>query len=63
MTSVVIFDNITSMPDVRAISWLKAAEKEFLAFPREVQLNMQTALTIAARGGKADVAKPFQRRR
>ena len=48
------------MPDVRAISWLKAAEKEFLAFPREVQLNMQTALTIAARGGKADVAKPFK---
>jgi len=48
------------MPDVRPISWLKAAEKEFLTFPPEVQLDMRTALTIAARGGKADTAKPFK---
>jgi phage-related protein len=48
------------MPDWRPISWLKAAEKEFLTFPREVQLDMWAALTIAARGGKADTAKPFK---
>jgi phage-related protein len=48
------------MIDLRPISWLKAAEKEFLTFPREVQLDMRTALTVAARGGKADTAKPFK---
>jgi phage-related protein len=48
------------MPDLRPISWLKAAEREFLTFPRDVQLDMRAALTIAARGGKADTAKPFK---
>ena len=48
------------MPDLRPISWLKAAEKEFLTFPREAQIDIRTALTIAARGGKADTAKPFK---
>jgi phage-related protein len=48
------------MPDLRPISWLKAAEKEFLTFPREAQIDIRTALTIAARGGKADIAKPFK---
>lgn len=44
----------------RPISWLKAARKDFEEFPREVQLDMLTALTVAARGGKADIAKPFK---
>jgi phage-related protein len=49
------------MPDlVRSVSWLKAARKEFEHFPRDVQREMLTALTIAARGGKADTAKPFK---
>ncbi|MBR0867868.1 type II toxin-antitoxin system RelE/ParE family toxin [Bradyrhizobium diazoefficiens] len=49
------------MPElVRTISWLKAARKDFEEFPREVQLDMLTALTVAARGGKADIAKPFK---
>ena len=48
------------MPDLRPISWLKAAEKEFLTFPYEAQSDIRTALTIAARGGKADIAKPFK---
>jgi phage-related protein len=48
------------MPELRPISWLKAAEKEFLTFPREVQIDMLTALGVAARGGKADTAKPFK---
>jgi phage-related protein len=45
---------------VRPISWLKAARKEFEQFPQEVQRAMLAALAIAARGGKADTAKPFK---
>lgn len=49
------------MPElVRRISWLKAALKDFEEFPREVQIDMATALTEAARGRKADTAKPFK---
>jgi len=48
------------MLTLRPVSWLKAALKEFEAFPAEVQLDAKTALTIAARGGKADTAKPFK---
>jgi phage-related protein len=49
------------MPElVRRISWLKAARKEFEAFPAGVQIDMLTALTEAARGRKADIAKPFK---
>jgi phage-related protein len=49
------------MPELlRPISWLKAARKDFEQFPREVQLDLLTALTVAARGGKADIAKPFK---
>jgi phage-related protein len=49
------------MPDlVRSISWLKAARKEFERFPQEARSLMLVALTIAARGGKADTAKPFK---
>ena len=47
------------MTAVRTISWLKAAQKDFAEFPLEVQIDMTTALTDAARGGKADTAKPF----
>jgi phage-related protein len=47
------------MPD-RPISWLKAAQREFLTFPREVQTDMLAALDVAARGGKSDDAKPFK---
>lgn len=48
------------MIDLRPISWLKSAYREFLTFPAEVQLDAETALTIAALGGKADTAKPFK---
>jgi phage-related protein len=43
----------------RAISWIKAARKDFEKFPLEAQDICLTALTIAAEGGKADIAKPF----
>ncbi|MBI4903441.1 MAG: type II toxin-antitoxin system RelE/ParE family toxin [Acidobacteria bacterium] len=41
----------------RPISWVKAALKEFEIFPKGVQTMCLTALTIAAEGGKADIAK------
>ena len=44
----------------RRISWLKAALKEFEEFPRDVQIDMATALAEAAQGRKADTAKPFK---
>ncbi len=43
----------------RPVSWIKAALKDFEAFPRDAQSPFLTALTIAAEGGKADIAKPL----
>ena len=48
------------MIHIRQISWLKSALKAFEAFPIGVQLDAAQALSIAARGGKADTAKPFK---
>lgn len=44
----------------RPISWIKAARKAFDGFPEAVQLEALRALTIAAEGQKADIAKPMQ---
>jgi phage-related protein len=44
----------------RRISWIKAALRDFQAFPAAVQEQMTTALRIAARGEKADKAKPMR---
>jgi phage-related protein len=44
----------------RPISWIKAARKDFERFPLEAQSICLAALTIAAEGGKADIAKPFK---
>ena len=43
----------------RAVSWIRAALKEFETFPEEAKSICLAALTIAAEGGKADVAKPM----
>jgi phage-related protein len=43
----------------RPVSWIKAALKEFETFPEDAQSILLTALTIAADGGKADIAKPI----
>ena len=43
----------------RPISWLKAALHEFGKFPEGARTVCLTALTIAAEGGKADIAKPL----
>ena len=44
----------------RSISWIKAALREFEKFPDEVRITCLTALTIAAEGGKADIAKSMK---
>ena len=41
----------------RPISWIRAALKEFRTFPEGARSICLAALTIAAEGGKADVAK------
>lgn len=43
----------------RPISWIKAARKEFDKFPDAAQSICLAALTIAAEGGKSDIAKPM----
>jgi phage-related protein len=47
-------------PRTRPVSWLRAALKEFESFPEEARSICLTALTIAAEGSKADIAKPMQ---
>ena len=44
----------------RAISWIKAALKDFESFPEGARKVCLTALTIAAERGKADIAKPMK---
>src|SRR6266403_207758 len=43
----------------RHISWIRAALKEFESFPEGARSICLTALTVAAEGGKADIAKPI----
>jgi phage-related protein len=43
----------------RPISWIRAALKEFETFPEGARSICLAALTIAAEGGKADIAKPM----
>lgn len=43
----------------RPVSWIKAALKDFEMFPERARSIFMAALTIAAEGGKADIAKPM----
>ena len=43
----------------RPISWIKAAHREFDTFPEGARSICLAALTIAAEGGKSDLAKPM----
>src|SRR5882724_5112327 len=45
---------------IRRISWLKGALRDFHEFPAEVQRDAAQALSVAARGQKVDIAKPFK---
>ena len=44
----------------RPVSWIRAALKEFESFPEGARPICLAALTIAAEGGKADIAKPMK---
>lgn len=44
----------------RPVSWLKAALNDFEKFPGGARTICLTAITIAAEGGKSDIAKPMQ---
>ncbi len=46
--------------ETRPISWIKAARTDFGEFPEEAQKEILRALTIAAEGQKADIAKPMK---
>ncbi|MGB7593849.1 MAG: type II toxin-antitoxin system RelE/ParE family toxin [Terriglobia bacterium] len=43
----------------RPVSWIRAALKELETFPEGARSICLAALTIAAEGGKADIAKPM----
>src|SRR6266545_2317929 len=45
----------------RPVSWIRAALKEFETFPEGARTICLAALTIAAEGSKADIAKPMDR--
>ena len=44
----------------RPISWVSAARKDFADFPEGAQAICLAALTVAAEGDKADIAKPLK---
>ena|SRR2546422_520040 len=43
----------------RPVSWITAVLKEFETFPEGARSICLAALTVAAEGGKADIAKPM----
>lgn len=43
----------------RPISWIKAARRDFEAFPEDAKRRMAQALTVVADGGHPDIAKPM----
>src|ERR1019366_6969631 len=45
--------------DTRKINWVKAALKDFLAFPKDAQDKAGAALTFVAEGAKPDIAQPL----
>lgn len=45
---------------MKEIAWIKAARKDFEAFPLGARDILLSALVIAANGGKADIAKPLK---
>lgn len=46
--------------ETRPIGWVRAARKVYETFPIAVRNRVNTALTIAGEGGKADIAKPLK---
>ena len=64
LTMVVKYDNIeiamAEARKTRSVSWIKGALKDFQESPEGAKSILLGALTIAADGGKADIAKPFR---
>src|ERR1700733_2120663 len=69
LTNVVKYDNMAQsnkrsgnpvIRQTRPVSWVKATLREFETFPEGARSICLAALTIAAEGGKADVAKPMK---
>jgi phage-related protein len=54
-------DGAAMTPATRPVSWIRAALREFDKFPEDARTICLTALTIAAEGGKADIAKSLHR--
>ena len=44
----------------KLVGWIRAARKVYETFPISVRDRVNTALTIASEGGKADIAKPLK---
>jgi len=49
----------TNARDTRPVSWIKAARKDFLAFPQGAKSQALDALTMIADGAMPDIAKPL----
>ena len=47
------------MRNTRPISWIKAARRDFDAFPTGARDYAADALTVIAEGGKPEIAKPL----
>jgi phage-related protein len=64
LTIVVETDNIRAVADDdesnRPINWISAAWKDFGSFMQAAQSICLATLTIAAEGGKVDIAKPMK---
>lgn len=50
---------MTEPRKTRPVSWIRAALRDFETFPEGARSICLAALTIAAEGGKADIAKPL----
>ena len=48
------------MRPTRPVSWLTPARKAFDGFPHDARERMVDALSVAAEGGKAGIAKPMK---
>ena len=51
---------MTFMRDTRSVSWIRAARKDFEAFPAAAQDDILDALAVAAEGRMSGKAKPFE---
>jgi phage-related protein len=48
------------MINTRPVQWVRAARKDFEAFPLGAQVELGRALTVVAEGGHPDIAKPLK---